>query len=284
MKEDNISFIIPAYNCEETIEETVDSIFNGNLTPGDEVIIVNDHSSDNTDKIIKKIVEKYKKESIRIFHHKYNKGGASARNTAVENSKNNLIFCLDSDNILEPNSVPKLKNYLIDNCADVAAFQELNYFLGNSTNVTHKWVYNDEINFMDCFCGGIVPGASGNYLYTKKSWEKAGGYPEFAGALDTWGFGVRQLATGSRMISLPNSHYFHRYGLNSYWVRESKKGNISLTALQIIIPYFYMFYPKDIDYIMSKKYRNKWFENLTRRSLRNKIKKEGNNGHMIKFK
>lgn len=281
MKEENISIIIPAYNCEETIEETVDSIFNGNLTPGDEIIIVNDHSSDNTDKVINRIEKKYKNESIRTFHHKYNKGGAAARNTAVENTKNDLIFCLDSDNILMPNSIPKLKKHLLDNSADVAAFQELHYFTGDSTNVTHKWVYTDEIHFMDCFRGPIVPGASGNYLYTKKSWEKASGYPEFAGALDTWGFGVRQLATGAKMISLPKTGYLHRYGLNSYWVRESKKGTTSLRALQIIIPYFEMFYARDIDYIMSKKYRNKWFDNLSKRSLRDKMKKVGNNGYII---
>ena len=40
-EKNNISFIMPAYNCADTIEESVDSIFNGNFTDGDELIIVN---------------------------------------------------------------------------------------------------------------------------------------------------------------------------------------------------------------------------------------------------
>ena len=35
----NISFIIPAYNCQDTLAETIDSIFNNNFTNGDEVIV-----------------------------------------------------------------------------------------------------------------------------------------------------------------------------------------------------------------------------------------------------
>lgn len=36
----NISFIIPAFNCAETIGETIDSIYDGNFSNGDEVIII----------------------------------------------------------------------------------------------------------------------------------------------------------------------------------------------------------------------------------------------------
>ena len=54
MTSDNskISFIIPAYNCADTIVESIDSIFNGNFEDGDEVIIVNDASTDKTWQII----------------------------------------------------------------------------------------------------------------------------------------------------------------------------------------------------------------------------------------
>ena len=53
-EKNNISFIMPAYNCADTIEESVDSIFNGNFTDGDELIIVNDGSTDNTEKVLDK--------------------------------------------------------------------------------------------------------------------------------------------------------------------------------------------------------------------------------------
>lgn len=53
----NISFIMPVFNCQDTIEESVESIFQGNFTKGDEVIIVDDASTDNTLKVIKKLLK-----------------------------------------------------------------------------------------------------------------------------------------------------------------------------------------------------------------------------------
>src|ERR1700731_2316616 len=113
----NISFFIPAYNCSKTIAESVDSIMETNFTDGDELIIVNDCSNDNTLEVLRELKEKY--PAIVIIEHSRNKGGAAARNTAVENAKHELLFCLDADNVLVPLSIAPLKKYLIDNKADV---------------------------------------------------------------------------------------------------------------------------------------------------------------------
>jgi glycosyltransferase involved in cell wall biosynthesis len=43
-----ISFIIPAYNCQRTLAETVESIYKSNFTEGDEIIIIDDASTDDT--------------------------------------------------------------------------------------------------------------------------------------------------------------------------------------------------------------------------------------------
>ena len=117
----NISFIVPAFNCEKTIIECIESIYNNNFYEGDEVIIINDASIDNTEKIINKLAQKYR--SIKILKHNINKGSAAAsRNTGIDNSKNNLLFCLDSDNILEKDSISKLKSALIETKSDCCAF------------------------------------------------------------------------------------------------------------------------------------------------------------------
>ena len=67
MKNANISFVIPAYNCQHTLAEAVDSIYNGNFTKGDEVIIVDDASTDETLKEARSLQKKYL--SIRIYRH-----------------------------------------------------------------------------------------------------------------------------------------------------------------------------------------------------------------------
>lgn len=275
-----VSFIIPAYNCESTIVESLMSIIDGNYTYGDEIIIVDDASADGTKSILEKYATKY--DFVHVVNHVRNKGGAAARNTAVENSNNELIFCLDSDNVLASGSIEKLKKYLNEQSTDIASFQELHYFTNSITDVTHRWVFNEgNITFADCLSGSVVPIASGNYLFTKNSWVRAGGYPEFAGALDAWGFGIRQLATGSKMVVMPDSFYYHRHGHDSYWVRDSRKSNVSLTALQIIIPYLDQIIDRDLIYLVSSKGRNIWFEQLDKRPLRLKSGVAGRAGRVV---
>ena len=278
----SISFIIPAYNCSETVEKSVDSIMESNFEVGDELIIVNDCSTDNTLNKLKELNKKY--EIIKIVNHKINKGGGAARNTAVENSNNKLIFCLDSDNLLDPYSVNRLKNSLIKSVSDIAAFKELLYFKNNKEEVTHKWVFPEGILGLDyCLRTNKNPISSGNYLYTKFSWERAGGYPEHVGALDAWGFGFKQLATSSTITILDNSFYFHRYGNESYWVRDSKNKNMSLMALQIIIPFLDLIDERDKKYLFNYKNIFKWFDNIDKRPIRLKKQQKVNKGFMIVF-
>jgi len=265
-KKINISFFIPAFNCSSTITESVNSITNNNISDGDKIIIVNDGSTDNTEKVINDLAVKH--PYIKIINHKRNRGGAAARNTAIENSQHNLLFCLDSDNVLAPNSISPLKKFLIENGADCAAFQKI-YFFKDDINTIHKKIsfISGLITIEYCLGKSLTPPSSGNYLFTKESWKKAGGYPEFANALDTWGFGIQQLFSGAKMHTLPDTFYFHRRGHESYFIREDKKRKTSLTALQILIPYLLLLSKRSENYIMSRRGRYTWFENLDKKPL-----------------
>jgi glycosyltransferase involved in cell wall biosynthesis len=270
----SVSFFIPAFNCAKTLAETVASIHDGNLQDGDEIVIVNDGSTDATAAVIRDLQSRY--PSIRAIDHRFNKGGGAARNTAVENAAHEILFCLDSDNILARASIPRLRQFLLDTSADVAAFRQPWYFVESTSQVTHKWTYKPgQIELADYLAGAVVPGASGNYMFTRDSWLAAKRYPEFAGALDTWGFGLRQVATGQKMLVMPESHYFHRYGHESYWVRESKRTSISLTATQLLIPFFDQLLEQDVDYILGRSGRYGWFDRLDERPLRLKSGQRG---------
>lgn len=277
----SISYIIPAYNCESSIKESLDSIINGNLCQGDEIVVVNDCSSDQTESILKKYYEIYP-NIITLIRHSKNKGGAAARNTAVRNSKNKLIFCLDSDNVLVPESVGLLKEYLIKSDADAAAFQELRYFQKKTTKVTHRWIFREgQVNFSDCIASVIVPISSGNYLYTKKSWIVVDGYPEFAKALDAWGFGLRQVGSGQKLFVLANTWYFHRYGHQSYWKREHAIRGTSLLALEILSPFLNKLDKSSIDYLSTEGGKNSWFNSLENFPIKLKNVEFGSGGVVI---
>lgn len=262
-----LSFIMPAYNCAATVAQSVESILDGNLNPADEIVIVDDGSTDQTAPILTQLAAQH--PEIRLVPHNRNKGGGAARNTAVENARHDLIFCLDSDNLLVPGAIAELKNFLLEHQADVATFSESRMFKTDPATPTLSWRYVPGIlTFADYLSGIVVPGASGNYLFTRASWLKAGGYPEYSGALDTWGFGLRQVATGQRMMVMPTGFYCHRHGHDSYWTREAAKGKISLTALQLLIPFLDQIVEDDIDYIMGREGRLSWHGTLDHRPIR----------------
>jgi len=275
----NISFIVPAFNCSHTICETIKSIFKGNFEIGDEVIIVDDTSTDSTFEVICSLQQQY--PSIRIYSHKYNKGTAAAgRNTAIENAKNELLFCIDADNVLAEGSISKLKQFMLENNADSAAFQGVFFFINDKNNVSQKRIYpSGKISLNDALAGHVWPGPSGNYMLTKKSWMKAGTYNEtVGGAIDSWAFGISQLLNKSKMMVMPNSHYYHRYGYDSTYMREERKGNLSLIAFQILIPFLNLIAEDDLKYLQSEYGRTTWFQNLDERPIKLKNMELGTSG------
>jgi glycosyltransferase involved in cell wall biosynthesis len=281
--EPKITYIIPAYNCQDTLEETIQSVFDGNFQEGDEVIIINDCSTDNTLSVIKDLQSRYK--GIRLLQHTINKGTAAAsRNTGIEQATTDLIFCLDSDNILMPSSVPQLKQYLLAHQADAAAFGEIHFFKDNPDGTKrpiYKTIFkNGVFTLADALCSNYFIGQSGNYLFTRQSWIKAGRYFEptlINQTLDSWTFTIRQLGTGAKLVKLADTYYLHRNMPQSHWNREIKKGNVSLAALTGIMPFLEMILQEDVNYMFNEG-RYNWFADLEKRPIRLKTGEQGRKG------
>lgn len=266
---DSISFIIPVFNAFATLEETVRSIYNGNFHEGDEVIIVDDASTDSSKELALKLQEEL--PGISVISHRINKGSAAAgRNTGIDAAKNDLIYCLDADNILLPSTVPDLKNFLISSGADCVHFGEIHMFEGNTENIIRKLQLADTIDLMLAVNRpDLSPCSYGNYLYRKDSWKKAGRYNEsLGGAYDSFAFGISQLGTGTVMKTLPGTAYLHRAGYDSTYMREYRKRPISLLYLQILLPFIDQIHPEDVEFIMGEG-RMYWAEQLGARPLRN---------------
>lgn len=264
---DRISFFIPAYNCATTVAEAVDSIMETNFEDGDELVITNDCSTDNTAEVLNDLKKKF--PAIILLDHKFNKGGAAARNKAIENSKHELLFCLDSDNVLPRSCIAPLKKYLIDNKADVASFQYQHFFSGDKSKPDYTWFLPEgEVGLQSHLNGSNTPGQHGNYLFTKQSWLNAGCYAEGC-SLDTWTFGLRQAITGAKIMVLKDSFYYHRLSENSYWMRENEAHmwSVSLKATYALFPFFDLVEEGFLNYMLGKgKYT--WFYNLKKKPLK----------------
>lgn len=259
-----ISFIIPCFNCEKTLPYALDSIINSNLDVEDEIVCVDDGSTDQTKAVLEQCTEK--NHFIQVITHEKNKGGAATRNTAVESAKHDWIFCLDSDNILPQNSISRLKELIKSQNAKGAFFEKAVLFQEDPTIPQGERVYQEsKIPLEGYLSRWNIPGASGNYLYQKNLWKKVEGYPEFSGALDTTGFGLRVAALGVKLACDRGGFYYHRTGHESYWQRF-RRGNVSQVMYRLLEPYFSKLEKGEVEYLQEN--RDSFYGKLSERPLR----------------
>lgn len=102
-----VSVIIPTYNRAASIGDSVTSVLNQTFQDF-EIIIVNDGSTDETEKS----VSEFSDTRIKLISHESNKGAAAARNTGIIASQGNLIAFLDSDDRWLPEKLQIQIDYL----------------------------------------------------------------------------------------------------------------------------------------------------------------------------
>ena len=112
--------LVPIYNVEKYIGRCAESLFEQsyyNL----EYVFVNDCSQDHSVDVLKDVISRYPNRSsqIKIIDHDKNRGIAATRNTALNYSTGDYIFCVDSDDYLEPNSVELLVNQQLSSNSDI---------------------------------------------------------------------------------------------------------------------------------------------------------------------
>ena len=99
-----VSVIVPVYNVEKYIDKCLKSLVNQTLKDI-EIIIVNDESPDNSDKIISKYVKEYK----NIKYYKKKNGGVSdARNYGIKKATGEDITFIDSDDYVKYDMYEKM--------------------------------------------------------------------------------------------------------------------------------------------------------------------------------
>ena len=109
-----VSIIIPAYNEEKVIADTIESTLEITY-PKKDIIVVDDGSEDNTLQIAKR----YEDEGVKVLH-KENGGKATALNYALTFTKGEIVAVLDADTLASRNSLTEIVK-IFENEKDIAA-------------------------------------------------------------------------------------------------------------------------------------------------------------------
>ena len=104
-----ISVIIPVYNTEKYLRKCFDSVINQSYK-NIEMVIINDGSKDNSEKIINEYKNKY--PDIISYYSKGNTGVADTRNFGIEKAKGDYIMFLDSDDYIDEALFKNLEKYI----------------------------------------------------------------------------------------------------------------------------------------------------------------------------
>ncbi len=147
MKKDlKISVIIPAYNAEKYLTETLDSVVSQTMPDSDyEIIIVNDGSSDHTADIL----QKYKKSHSNItVINQENGGPASARNAGLTVAKGEYIYFFDADDLLINNALEAMFTKAVTKSADlvIGTYDVLNTYKLSTVHTLDNLVTLDDID------------------------------------------------------------------------------------------------------------------------------------------
>lgn len=217
-----VSVIIPAYNAEETIEKSLNSVINQTYD-NVEIIVVNDGSIDKTEEKLKKLVSNH----ARIkYYNKENGGVSSARNIGIEKANGNYICFLDSDDEMTPDFIYKT----LDSSKDFSFSGYRTVYDGQTNDVKNNWSMLENItnkSLLEMYLSRKVNIHTSNWIISKKFINL--GNVRFVENMN-WSEDILFFST---IISTSNNFSFSPHYLTNYWVgQENSLSTVSLKRIE----------------------------------------------------
>jgi glycosyltransferase involved in cell wall biosynthesis len=224
-----IAVVIPTYNRANTIVASIESVLSQSY-PINEILIVDDHSTDDTIKQLDKF-----KDDIIILRTKNRLGAQAARNIGIKAAKSEWISFLDSDDEWLPNKIIKqvssLNKYDFDQLTVVHGDCYKKYF--NSTKL--KYWHLDSIDGKNVYkqllskSGTLFP----SFLISRQALEKINYLDENIPSYHEWDTAIR-LAKYCRFIHINEPLFIYNIHRNTI----SNNSDKSVQGYQYIINKF----------------------------------------------
>jgi glycosyltransferase involved in cell wall biosynthesis len=221
LKQPLVSIIMPAYNCEKFIRQSLESILNQTYS-NIEILICDDASKDKT----KKIIDNYTDSRIKRFHNATNLGYLKTWNKLMKHAKGDYITFQDADDYSDLERIGILIN-------EFKKDSHLGAVGSNYIRVDDKGNFNSTSNFSIELAEILrkIPDQFdiiGSGLMIKKEvYQKIGGYNEFfdrIGAEDYYWFCL--ISEKFNFRNIKKALYYYRYNPNSVsgeWSDNIKK-------------------------------------------------------------
>ena len=219
-----ISVIIPVYNGEKTIKETILSVLNQTFENW-ELIIINDGSTDSTIEIIAQI----QNTKIRVFNCE-NAGLAKSRNRGIDHSQGEYISFLDADDLWTPDKLEAQFQALQENPEAMVAYSWTDY-IDQSSQFLHSGRHitiNGNI-YQHLLVNNFLENGS-NPLIRKQALNQVGKFDTSLKAGEDWDMWLR-LAVHYQFVAVPLPQILYRVSADSM---SSQIKNQEIECLKVI--------------------------------------------------
>jgi len=203
-----ISVVIPVYNNETTIQETIESVLSQSFSDL-ELIVINDGSQDSTLKIVSSILD----PRLKVFSYP-NAGLAATRNRGVSHASGEYISFIDADDLWTPDKLEAQFKALQVNPQAAVAYSwtdwidESGQFLRPGGHIS----VNGDV-FATLLVRDFVESGS-NPLIRTEALAEVGGFDESLPAVEDWDMWLR-LAAGYEFVCVPSPQILYRVSSSS---------------------------------------------------------------------
>lgn len=203
-----ISVVIPVYNGEKTIRETINSVLNQSFQDL-ELIVINDGSTDKTLQIVSSVQD----ERLKIFSY-HNAGLAASRNRGISLAKGEYISFIDADDLWTPDKLEAQLRALQENPQAAVAYSwtncidESSEFLRAGTYIT----FNGDV-YANLLLSNFIDNGS-NVLIRTNVFQEMGNFDESLTSGEDWDMWLR-LASRYHFVAVSQPQILYRITASS---------------------------------------------------------------------
>ena len=235
-----ISAIVPVYNVQDYLKQCLDSLCQQS-DPFDEVILVNDGSTDESQKICEKYCDRYNNFNLV---NQSNQGLSSARNSGMKAAEGDYIVFIDSDDYVSLDKVSVIRKKLEADALEVLYYcADVKYETGNESS-NNPYLRGEELyghimagteffrkSFPQCY---IVSACMA--VYKKSFLERCNIMFPKGIYFEDYVFFVHVAMNAKRVVSIPNRLYTRRYRNDSIMTSKMNiKKCMDIIEVQLII-------------------------------------------------